>query len=348
MNCLILEDLPNEILRQVLSYLSPLNVLRGWWNINNRFNGIIASLDYTICLKAKTIRADKFQAIISVREQIISLVVSKGWCQLIDQFVNLRALRILGFAYPYSTSQIRSKSLPNLTHLDFFDDFDWDDFMGADNCHYARQFVQCHSRKMIKTPTVHCQTLRSVKFICCTSEALAALLRLAPNLIELDIGLITFFSLENFHLVSISKTTEDNEHPSFTPTPTHHFEGISHSNLRRVRIDLEPQATLKWVDTFLPSVPNITDFNLKIGRSYDVFSFTELHRIITERLPHLKQQNFHFEYFCLPKKFNVQKHRKIGPLFETMIAQQIRSGPMNLLRISVNRIEIKTYEDDSD
>ena len=115
----ILEDLPNEILRTILSELSPLDVLRGWWSLNKRFNGIITSLDYTVCLKDSTVKADELQAMMAVREQVVSLVVSKGWCHLINHFVNLRALRVLGFAYPYSTSQIRSRSLPHLTHLEF-------------------------------------------------------------------------------------------------------------------------------------------------------------------------------------------------------------------------------------
>jgi hypothetical protein len=341
-----LQDLPNEILRRILSELSPLDLLYGWWGINNKFNQLILSLDYSICLKNSNVRADELQAILFFRQQVVSLVITKKWCRLIDQFTNLRALRIVGFVYPYSTSQIKAKSLPRLTHLEFMDEFEWDDFMSADNYHYARQIVRCHLRKLIATPTVPCQTLRSVKFICCTSEALASLLRLAPNLIHMDIGVYTPISFAGLKLVSIATTTEEDQYPSFTPTPIHHFESIYHANLRRVRIDFEPNTTLKWLDSFLSSIPNVTHFSLKIGRSYEVFSFTELYRIITERLPNLKQQNFHFEYCCLPMEFNLEQHRSIGPLFKTMIARKIKSGPMHLLCISVNRSK-KTYNKDT-
>jgi hypothetical protein len=338
MNSSSLEDLPNEVLREILLKLSPVDLLQGWWNINSRFNQLIFSLHFTICLKGKKVTGNELQAIQFFREQVVSLIITKSWCKLINLFVNLRALKITEFPYPYSTSQIKARSLPRLTHIEISDcdEFEWDDFMRADNYHYARQLVRCHLYKLFKTPSIPCQTLRSVKFICCTSEALAALLLLAPNLNHMNIGLHTPISFAGLTLVSISRTTEDNEHPSFTPTPAHYFEGIQHLNLRRIQLSFECQTTLKWLDSFLPCIPNITHFSLQIGRSYEVFSFVELHRIMTKHFPNLIQRNFRFEYCCLPTDFDLEQHRRIGPLFKTMIARQIKSGPMRLLCISVN------------
>jgi hypothetical protein len=152
----------------------------------------------------------------------------------------------------------------------------------------------------------------------------------------MNIGLHTPISFEGLKLVSISTTSEENQHPSFTPTPAHYFEGIQHPNLRRVQLSFECETTLKWLDSFLPCIPNITHFSLKIARSYEIFSFVELHRIITQHLPNINQRNFRFEHCCLPMDFNLEQHQRIGQLFKTMITRQIKSGPMRLLCISVN------------
>lgn len=337
-NSSLLEDLPNELLQQILLKLSPAAVLHSWWNINRRFNRLILSLPITGCLKGRNVPRNELQAIQFFREQVLSLIITKHWCEIIKLFANLRDLKIIGYPYPYSSSQIKAGLLPRLTHiqLEDHDPFEWDDFMSADNHHYGRQFVRCQLYKLFKTPTVPCLTLRSVRFLCCTSEALAALLQLAPNLTYMNIGLFTPISLEGYRIVSIVKTTEENEHPSFTPTPSHHFEGIQHLNLRRLQLSFDCQTTLKWLDSFLPCVPNLTHFSLSIDRSYDVFSFVEFHRIMTNHLPKLTQHHFRFQYCCLPTNFNLEQHRRIGPLFKNMIAPQIKSGPMRLLCISVN------------
>lgn len=193
---MLLEDLPNEILQQIRLKLSPAALLHSWWNINRRLDRLILSLPITVCLKGKNVSRNELQAIQFFREQVVSLAVTKHWREIINLFSNLRSLKIIGYPYPYSSSQVKARLLPRLTHFKLEDDdpFEWDDFMSADNHHYGQQFVRCHLFKLFQTPTVPCLTLRSVRFFCCTSEALAALLQLAPNL---ACGLSTCFYCEN-------------------------------------------------------------------------------------------------------------------------------------------------------
>jgi hypothetical protein len=347
-----LEDLSNEILEQILSELSPKDLLKGFLNINTRLNRLIFSLNYSIYLIKRNIVEDDVRAALFLRDQVVSLVVTKRWCMLIHYFANLRTLRVLGFAYPFSTSHINSKTLLHIKHMEFCcDDFDWDNFMGAGDCHYARQMVRCCVGKLINTPTISCRTLRSIKIQTCTSERLASLLHLAPNLIDLGIGLYRDISIElaGYEFIGISITTEGNEHPSFTPTPSHHFEGIFHHQLRRIKLRFDFCTTLKWLDSFLLCTPDVVRFSLYLPRSYDVFSFVEFHRIITQRLPNLILKNFGFRYCCLPKQFDLEQHRNIGRLFKTMVTNQYEHRTVHLLIISVNwKNDDGNHDDDYD
>ncbi|CAF0951288.1 unnamed protein product [Adineta steineri] len=350
-----LEDLPNEVVRQVFAELSPKDLLKGWWNLNIRLNRLIFSLNYKIYLINRRVTSNDLQAAIFLRQQVTELVVTEKWSTVIDYFPNIRILRVLGLAYPYSISQIKPTKLTRLTCMEVSeDDFDWNNFMGANNCHYAKQMVRCYARKLISLPTISCETLRSIEITLCTSERVAALLRLVPNLTDMSIGLYTDISINfsGLQLVGISTTSEQNENPSFTPTPTHHFDGIVHHQLRRIALSFECQTTLQWLDTFLLSVPNVTNFSLYIARSYEVLSFVELHRIITQRLPKLIQQKFHFSYSCPPKPFDLEQHRNIGPLFQTMITDMYEHYRLKLLTINVNwkdtHNQYDYYEDDDD
>lgn len=127
----------------------------------------------------------------------------------------------------------------------------------------------------------------------------------------------------------------------------HHFEGISHRRLHRARINFDCTTTLPWLDAFLRCTPTVEHFSLKVTRSYKVFSFVELHRILTERLPNLSAEHFRFKYCCLPKPFKLAEHRNIGPLFKSMTCQTYSSHGVVLLTISVNwEDDERTVDDD--
>lgn len=214
----------------------------------------------------------------------------------------------------------------------------WDEFMRANNYHYAKQLVKCYCYKIIEVPTVFCESLSSAMVVVCESKTLAALLLVAPNLNHICIRLSTpiDMSFGNAQLVRIEIANVDREHPSFTPMPIHDFESQYYPKLRKLEISFDLSTTLKWLDTFLSCTPNLTHLCIIISRTYEVFSFTELHRVLETRLPNLKQENLHFSYCCLPKSFDLEKHRNIGTLFQTMKYREFRSGPMTLLNISVN------------
>jgi len=220
--------------------------------------------------------------------------------------------------------------------------------MGADGGHYARHIVQCYARRLTDIPNISCQTLLCIKLTVCTNEGLASLLRVAPNLIDLDIGLYKDISIDlaGMQFCSISTTSEANEHPHFTSTPSHYFEDIHHYQLRKIKLQFDCDTTLKWLDSFLRCTPNVTHFSLDIPRSNDVFSFVEFHRIISQHLPNLIQQKFRFQYCCLPKSFDLEEHRNIGPLFRTMITKTYEHRRLALLITSVNWKNDDSNEDD--
>lgn len=358
-----LEHLPNEIFKEIFSMFTPLDLLGSWWNLNQRFNGLIQSMEHQISLRNQPNR-DQWKAISFFRAQVTAVTLSQRTCTLFNQFVNLRSLHILGSANHFSILLVKPQLLPHLIDVDFkLGCLEWDRFMGADDSYYARQMERCCFRVLDRRlPSVAAPSLRSASFLFCKNEAIVSIMTMAPNLVELKIGLDSPFilgprenqssssnsnaetsaptspglDLTGLSPISIGRITIDNEHLPFTPNPTHHFTGIQHHHIRRLRIKFDEDTTLKWLDAFLLCVPNVTNFTLKIPCSNDIFSFVDFHRILCERLPNLSEDCFHFEYFCLPRAFSLEQHRSIGLWFRNMRTDIIRSGPMRLLRISIN------------
>lgn len=335
------EDLPNEIIRQVFSYLSPQDLMEGWASTNDRMDKLIYSLHYNISLVGRNVTIETVAAAYVFREQVVSLVVTKRWCDMIKYYRNLQALRVLGLAPQFAISQITPEMMPHLKYVEYgLENLHWNEFMGRNECYYGRQIVRCHVHALNALPTVCCPTLRSVHIQACSSEWLAALLRVAPNLTDIDTGLHTdiSFDLTNLRIVGIQASTTKNEHSSFVPTPTAYFDDVSHNQLRRIKLRFDCNTTLKWLDGFLRSTPNVTHFSLSIARSYEVLSFEEFHRIITHRLPKLIPEEFRFEYSCLQKPFDLEQHRTIGSLFQNMMVktETFAQFRISLLTISVN------------
>ena len=194
MNRTSLTDLPNEIFLKIFYQLSPIDVLRGWWNLNARFNQLIlaATSSYQASLLGKNITEAELRAIKTLRHQIVSLVVTKRWCRLLNQFNRIRHLHVIGFTHPFSLADIRPSIYPELTSVNFLQsEMHWDEFMRANNYHYAKQLVKCYCYKIIEVPTVFCESLRSAMVVVCESKTLAALLLVAPNLNHICIRLST-------------------------------------------------------------------------------------------------------------------------------------------------------------
>lgn len=78
MNRTSLTDLPNEIFLKIFYQLSPIDVLRGCWNLNARFNQLIlsATSSYQASLLGKNVTEAELRAIKTLRHQIVSLVVT--------------------------------------------------------------------------------------------------------------------------------------------------------------------------------------------------------------------------------------------------------------------------------
>ena len=147
-----LEDLLDEILRQVLSDFSPKEIVRSWYNVNTRIDRLVWSLDYHVRLIRGNVTEADLRANLLLRDRVPSLSLTKRWCEFILYFRSIRALRIVGKAYSIQFSRIDPFVLPSLEHVSHWDDFSWNTFMGAANDRYAKQILSFDSRKPVDIP----------------------------------------------------------------------------------------------------------------------------------------------------------------------------------------------------
>ena len=346
------ENLPNEIIRQVFLYFSLQELLEVWINMNDRMDGIIVSLDQKVSFIGNNVTSQALKAAYILRKHVVSLMVSKRWCNMIPYYQDLQALKIIGIAPQFSMSKLTPEMFPRLKYVEYgFECFHWNEFMERSDCYYARQIVQCYIRSLSESPSIVCSTLRSIRIATCSSQYLSALLRSAPNLANMDIGICMDinFDLANIEILSIETPTEESEHLPDVLSPMHHFDDILHNQLRHVKLHFHYDVDLGWIDEFLRSTPNVTHFNLSIGGAYKIFSFEEFYHIIACRLPNLIPEKFRLEYSCIAKPFDLEQHRLIAPLFKNMIAEtktyEHQYPPLSLLNISVNWKNNNDYDD---
>lgn len=149
-----LEDLPDKILRKVLSNFSPKEILQSWSALNERFDKLIWSMDYLVSFIGGNVTNEDLRACLALRDRISSLSVSERWCRAFPEFRCIRALRILGFVYSFKFSQIQPAILPFLERIRHLNELSWNEFMGADDEWYAKQMLFCCAWKLIDVPSL--------------------------------------------------------------------------------------------------------------------------------------------------------------------------------------------------
>ena len=165
----------------------------------------------------------------------------------------------------------------------------------ANENRYTLQIIRCCTTILFDTTSVSCEALCSIKLVARRTEQLACLLRLSPDLA--DLVNVTFVGL--------------------------YF----------CKISFDFKTTLEWLDLLLLCTPNVANFDLRVSRWYDAFSFANLHTIMSKPLPMLKQRRFHCRYYCLRKPFDLYKPINIGPLFKTVMTD-VEKQPVFSLRVT--------------
>lgn len=143
------EDLPNELLQEIFSLLSPKEVLVGFSHLNERLTDVIFSSQYTLALRDEE-AANLFRIAALFCRQVRCLVIKFRWTHIIPHCPNVRKF------YKYG-------------------EVSWNVFFQTNDSFYARQLTMFKITLLLDIPSIVCERLRAVHVDHCNEAQLMAI-----------------------------------------------------------------------------------------------------------------------------------------------------------------------------
>ena len=279
-----LEDLPNELLSDVFTYIDARTLYHCFYNLSYRFNGLLESLT-RLCLVLWKSNNDYYDDLFASR--IHTLVVHTDVVFTLSRYINVRHL-ILFNSKDNQISQIKIhgyhlQTISLISPQCFYTTFGLHEMIFSNKLPHLKSCylttVYLPSIELRQVSWSQSPSLRSLRISSRDSLIHVAVLNACPNLVFLDLFL---FQLDD--------TTLDVK---------------PHRNLRRMKFILDkffwPQDD-RIFETFFFAMPCLKRLNIQRSaalpeRLNDLLQFDWLARIIIRQLPVLKQFIFSLHLF---------------------------------------------------
>lgn len=199
------EDLPNELIIEIFTYTSTHDIGKGFWNLNQRFNQLIKSLQYLSLVINKYPINEWFL----FHKQIIRLVIVTLNNISYESCRNLRTLK-LNLANENHLKQIQSKNFPNLIYLSITISFDYSLTKQITSDVFSNQFQSLRYADLGKidmsTLSSWSQTpsLRSITILSPNINIIPSILQSCPQLIYFKVGINDELDLDLLSLTNLS------------------------------------------------------------------------------------------------------------------------------------------------
>jgi hypothetical protein len=287
-----IEDLPDELLLDIFSYLSPIDLFLSFAYLNNRFDSILC--DQSIQL-AVQITNHNYTKIDHFADYFTQLYISNDQID-IRQFNNIRSLTLGPLARPTDDllNQLvdqPARDFPYLTQLTVYQPLStwysppsvrlWTQLFTN---RFSSQLERCSlPGRLFAIPTTcfYCRSLRGLSIGGCSLRDLPALLSALPNL--------RFLSTVVWGITDKMK-----------------ISSYQHTNLSHLRIEFNQQTiVLEEIRCLLSYVPYLKIFTIEGTRKHELFNIEYWYEILISQLEYLKK------FYCTIRLSDTTENEKI-------------------------------------
>ncbi|CAF2396213.1 unnamed protein product [Rotaria sp. Silwood2] len=302
--CSYLEQCSDEIFLEIFQYISLHDLYRGFCKLNQRINNILHSVtELSLTLDKPEDIND--EAVCFFASRIYHLIVQHSNVVHFNRFPSLRSLISL-FPHDRQLCCIKTKDLPNLTHLTLGFTAIWDCEISVRLCRriISNKFPKLRYCSLwppifeIDMSIAKTSLLSHIELKEGTFDDLYVVLNSCPNLKYLQM------------LVSI-----------YTTSPSKSVKNLSVKRLDVSFIRRDPD----WIEKFdqlLSLLPNVK--RLFIDVCVMQIDFNQLSRILRQRLIHLRYLQCEIHAIAFP--IHINNIRRYHPLFENINLQNINEN----------------------
>jgi hypothetical protein len=272
-----IEDLPDELLLDIFSYLSPIDLFISFAYLNYRFDSILC--DQSVQLAIQITNNNHYTEIDYFTNYFTHLYISNEQID-IRQFNNIRSLTLGPSPRPtdellYQLTDQPLKYFPYLTQLTVYPPLStwysppairlWTQLFTN---RFSSRLERCSlPERIFAIPTTcfYCHSLRGLLIGGCSLRDLPALLSAVPNL--------KFLSTDLWGITDILNVSS-----------------YQHSNLSHLHIEFNQQTILiEEIRCLLSYVPYLTNFTVEGRRKHEIFNIESWYDVLINQLEYLKK-----------------------------------------------------------